>query len=167
MQQDTGLLSLHRERVHPDWIDYNGHMNVAYYVLAFDHATDAFLDHVGMGKRYLAETNCSVFTAEAHVTYEQEVRLDDPLRFETQVLAADSKRIHYFHTMYHEEQGYLAATNELLILHVDMSARRVSPMPASVQARVGEIAAAHDVLGRPPQVGRMIGLHSKRPQQTS
>ena len=163
MQEANGLLALHKERVQPEWIDYNGHMNVAYYVLAFDHATDAFLDHVGMGKAYFAETNCSVFTAEAHVTYEQEVKLDDPLRFETQVLGADAKRIHYFHSMYHEEQGYLASTNELMILHVDMSERRVVPMPDSVQARLGQIVATQNALRRPAQVGRVMGLTANRP----
>jgi len=163
MQELSDLLALHRERVHPDWIDYNGHMNVAYYVLAFDHATDAFLNHIGLGERYLAETNCSVFTAEAHVTYEREVTLDDPLRFETRVLAADAKRIHYFHSMYHEEQGYLAATNELLILHVDLSERRVLPMPENVQRCLAELLAVHGPLVRPPQVGRVMGLAAKKP----
>jgi acyl-CoA thioester hydrolase len=163
MQAIEGPLSVHRETVHADWIDYNGHMNVAYYVLAFDHATDAFLDQIGMGQRYLAETHCSVFTAEAHVTYEQEVKLGDPLRFETLVLGADAKRIHYFHRMYHDEQGYLAATNELLILHVDMQARRVVPMPESVRARVDALLASHAALERPPQVGRVIGLTAKKP----
>ncbi len=163
MQEANALLSLHRENVQPEWIDYNGHMNVAFYVLAFDHATDAFLDHIGMGQAYLAASGCSVFTAEAHVTYEQEVKLHDPLRFETRVLGADPKRVHYFHLMYHETEGYLAATNELMILHVDMKARRVVPMPESVQSRLGELVGLQDGLQRPWQVGRVMGLQARAP----
>lgn len=158
MVDTTMLLELHRETVRPEWIDYNGHMNVAYYVLAFDHATDAFLDHIGMDAAYREQCQCSVFTAEAHVTYERELKLGDPLRVTTQVLGWDAKRIHYHHMMYHAVEGYLAATNELMILHVDMAQRRVAAMPSALAERVASVAAAHSELPRPPQVGRVIGL---------
>jgi len=153
-----GLLELHRDRVHPEWIDYNGHMNVAYYVLAFDHATDAFLDYLGMGEAYRHSQDASVFTAEAHVTYERELGEGDSLRFQTQLLGYDRKRIHYFHTMYHDEDGYLAATNELMILHVDMTARRVAPMPDAVLDALASLNDRHETVPRPPQVGRVMGL---------
>ncbi len=158
MTQTSKLLEVHRESVHPDWIDYNGHMNVAYYVLAFDHATDAVLEHLGMGERYRREFDCSVFTAEAHVTYDREVKLGDPLRFTTQLLDWDEKRVHYQHVMYHATEGYLAATNELLILHVDMVQRQVTPMPGAVQTRLAELQALHRELPRPPQVGRVMSI---------
>lgn len=151
-------LALHREAVDPAWIDYNGHMNLAYYVLAFDHATDAFFDHIGLGVDYLKGNNCSTFTLEAHVTYEREMMAGDPMRFETQLLDHDAKRLHYMHMMYHAEDGYLASTNELISLHVDMTKRRSAPMPAVVIARLGRIAAAHNRLPRPPQAGRVISL---------
>lgn len=93
MSSTSSLLELHTESVRTEWIDYNGHMNVAYYVLAFDHATDAFLDYLGMDEHYRDERRCSVFTAEAHVTYDREVRLGDPLRFTTQLLDWDAKRV--------------------------------------------------------------------------
>jgi acyl-CoA thioester hydrolase len=157
MQVD-GLLELHRDRVRPEWIDYNGHMNVAYYVLAFDHATDAFLDYLGMGEAYRHDQNASVFTAEAHVTYERELRHGDPLRFQTQLLGYDRKRVHYFHTMYHDQDGYLAATNELMILHVDMAARRVAPMPDAALGVLASLNDRHETLPRPSQVGRVMGL---------
>ena len=79
-------LELHREFVNEEWIDYNGHMNLAYYVLAFDHATDAFFDHLGLGIDYLKSNNCSTFTLEAHITYDRELIANDPMRFETQIL---------------------------------------------------------------------------------
>ncbi len=157
-QAHAAPLALHHETVDPAWIDYNGHMNLAYYVLAFDHATDAFFDYIGLGEAYLKDNNRSTFTLEAHVTYDRELMAGDPMRFETQLLDHDAKRLHYMHLMYHGEEGYLASTNELISLHVDMTQRRSSPMPQSVIERLDEVAAAHSVLPKPPQAGRVISL---------
>ena len=157
-QKHAAPLVLHRETVDPAWIDYNGHMNLAYYVLAFDHATDAFFDYIGLGEAYLKDNNCSTFTLEAHVTYDRELMAGDPMRFETQLLDHDAKRLHYMHMMYHGEEGYLASTNELISLHVDMTQRRSAPMPQSVIERLDQVAAAHSALPRPPQAGRVISL---------
>lgn len=151
-------LALHAESVQADWIDYNGHMNLAYYMLAFDHATDAFFDFVGLGETYLKSANCSTFTLEAHITYDRELMAGAPMRFETQLLAHDAKRLHYIHFMYHADEGYLASANELISLHVDMDARRSAPMPESVRARLDAIAVSHDKLPHPEQAGRVISI---------
>lgn len=151
-------LALHRESVQPEWIDYNGHMNLAYYMLAFDHATDAFFDFVGLGEAYLKASNASTFTLEGHITYDRELMAGSPMRFETQLLAHDAKRLHYIHFMYHADEGYLASTNELISLHVDMTARRSAPMPGTVVTRLDAIAATHDKLPRPEQAGRVISI---------
>ena len=155
MTHDAPLV-LHREAVRQDWIDYNDHMNVAYYVLAFDHATDAFFDYIGLDDAYREETGGSTFAAEAHVTYKREVTAGDPLSFTTQILDYDSKRLHFMHHMYHEEEGFLAATSEWLSLHVDLSARRVCAMAPEILSRVAAIAAAHSRLPIPPEAGRVI-----------
>ena len=118
------------EPVRPEWIDHNGHMNVAYYMLAFDHATDAFYDYVGVGFAYKESSDYSTFSLEGHITYDREVMVGDILRFTTQLLDFDEKRLHYIHQMYHAEEGYLAATNELIGIHIDMSIRRSAPMPS-------------------------------------
>jgi len=157
-QPPAAPLALHSESVDPAWIDYNGHMNLAYYVLAFDHATDAFFDYLGLGEAHLEADNCSTFALESHVTYGREMKSGDPMRFETQLLDHDSKRLHYMHFMYHAEEGYLASTNELISLHVDMTQRRSAPMPQSVIERLDQVAAAHSALPRPSQAGRMISL---------
>ena len=154
-------LALHTERVQPAWIDYNGHMNVAYYVLAFDHATDAFFDYLGLGDQYMAARNASTFTAEAHITYDREVLADAPLRFTTQLIDYDAKRLHYYHEMYHAEAGYLASTHELISLHVDMAARRTAPIPDDILANVARVWDAHRLLERPPQVGRVIAIERR------
>ena len=151
-------LALHREDVQPDWIDYNGHMNLAYYMLAFDHATDAFFDFVGLGEAYLKANNASTFTLEGHITYDRELMSGDPMRFETQLIAHDAKRLHYIHFMYHADKGYLASTNELISLHVDMTARRSAAMPDEIVARLDAVAARHDKLPRPEQAGRVISI---------
>jgi acyl-CoA thioester hydrolase len=111
-----------------------------------------------LGAAYLKANNCSTFTLEAHITYDRELMSGDPMRFETQLLDHDAKRLHYMHMMYHAEEGYLASTNELISLHVDMTARRSSPMPQSVVAQLDQVAAAHSALTRPPQAGRVISL---------
>lgn len=154
-------LALHTGTVPAAWIDYNGHMNVAYYVLAFDQATDALLDYLTLDAAYRAQTQCSVFVLEAHVTYEQELVLNDPFRCTTQLFAADAKRIHYFHAMYHAQQGFLAATTELILLHVDLATRRSTPLPDTVQKQLAALLDTHQQLPRPPQAGRTIGIRRK------
>ena len=149
-------LDLFRERVQPEWIDYNGHMNVAYYVLAFDHATDAFFDFIGLDEDYRTTTGNSTFAVEAHVTYQREVAEGDELRFTTQLLGFDEKRIHFFHNMYHADEGFLAATAEWLSLHIDMGRRRVAPIPTAIAARLAEIHESHESLHVPAEVGRVI-----------
>ena len=156
-------LALYRDRVRPEWLDYNGHMNVAYYVLAFDLATDAYYDFVGVGSGYVERTNNSTFAAEAHITYQREVRGGDPLRFTTQLLDYDAKRMHYMTHMYHAEEGFLASSIEWLGLHIDMTVRRVSPWPDSIMARLEEIMASHRTLPRPPEAGRIIGIPRRPP----
>lgn len=161
-ERDVPPLPRHRETVRAEWIDYNGHMNVAYYVLAFDHATDAFLATVGLGPDYAAAGDASVFAVEAHVTYDREVGEGDPLDVSTQVLGADDKRVHLFHTMHHADDGYVAATNEVLLLHVDMRARRAAPFPDTVRDALGEVASSHARHPRPPKAGRAITLGRSR-----
>jgi acyl-CoA thioester hydrolase len=155
-------LSLHREMVRPDWIDYNGHMNVAYYVLAFDHATDALFDHLGIGPAYARQDLGSMFIVEAHVTYDREVTEGDPLMFTSQILGADAKRLHFFHRMIHAEEGFQAATTELMAVHVDLGNRRAMPMPDPAQQRVAALVETHRALPWPAEAGRIIALPARK-----
>ncbi len=117
-------INVYNESVRPEWTDYNDHMNVAFYVLVFDHATDAVLDKAGVGEIYRKEENKSVFVVESHVTYEQEVRSGDLLEIKTKVLGVDHKRVHLFHEMYLQNSGLKCATNEIMAVHVDMDLRK-------------------------------------------
>jgi acyl-CoA thioester hydrolase len=152
----------YRDVVRPEWIDHNQHMNMGYYLVVFDFATDEFLGWVGLDAAHRAAREVTTFCVEAHVTYHREVRAADPLRFTTVLLGHDEKRIHYLHAMYHAADGYLAATNELMSLHVSRATRRASVMAGEVLARLAAVQRAHDALPRPPQAGRAIGL-SNRP----
>jgi acyl-CoA thioester hydrolase len=148
----------YREVVRPEWIDHNGHLNMGYYLVVFDLATDAWLHYVGLDATHRDAHEVTTFCLEAHVTYHREVRAGDPLRFATRLLAHDAKRIHYFHEMYHADEGYLAATNELMTLHVSRTTRRGSPMAPAIQQRLARIQAVHASVPPPPQAGRRIGL---------
>jgi acyl-CoA thioester hydrolase len=150
--------TMHTGIVLPEWIDYNGHMNLSCYVLLFDHATDAFLDRLGITSAYRRRHQVSTFSAEIHVNYLRELKAGDPVRITTQLLGHDGKRIHYFHRMYHRRAGFLAATNELLSLYVDMSARRVAVMPAQIRRRLAALATRQRVLPWPEQAGSVIGI---------
>ena len=150
----------HRDVVRPEWIDDNGHFNMGYYVVAFDLATDAWLDHIGLSASERAQSGATTFTLESHVNYLRELREAAPLRFTTRLLAFDQKRIHYFHEMFHATEGFLAATNELMSLHVKLATRRGAPMAPEVLARLADVLSLHETLPLPPQVGRRIGLDS-------
>jgi acyl-CoA thioester hydrolase len=148
----------YRDVVKPEWIDHNRHLNMGYYLVVFDLATDEFFRWVGLGAEHRRTHRVTTFCLEAHVTYHREVREGDPLRFTTQLLAHDAKRLHYIHCMFHATDGYLAATNELMSLHVALPTRRGAAMAPEILARLAAVQDAHDRLPRPPQVGRVIGL---------
>ncbi len=150
----------HRDVVRPEWIDDNGHFNMGYYLVAFDLATDTWLDHIGLSASERAQSGATTFTLESHVNYLRELREAAPLRFTTRLVGYDQKRIHYFHEMYHATDGFLAATNELMSLHVNLATRRAAPMAPEVLARLAEVLSQHETLPVPPQVGRRIGLAS-------
>ena len=138
-------------RVRPEWIDYNDHMNVAYYVLAFDLAIDALWARLGITDEYIATTRGSTFAVDTHVTYKQELKLDEPYIVTMQLMAYDQKRIHQFQRMYHAEAGYLAATAEWMSLHVDLNRRRVTQWPSSVLDELAAIASEQGSPGVPDE----------------
>jgi acyl-CoA thioester hydrolase len=151
----------YRDVVRPEWIDNNQHMNVGYYLVVFDFATDAWFEWVGLGREHREANPITTFALEAHVVFVREVRAGDPLRFTTRLIAYDPKRIHYIHAMYHATEGYLAATNELVSLHVSQTTRRGAPMAPEILERLARIQKAHDALAMPPQVGRVMGLTAR------
>jgi acyl-CoA thioester hydrolase len=166
-RSDTGL-HRYRARVRPEWIDYNGHLNVAYYTLMFDHAADAFLETAGLTADHRAATGGSIFAVEAHITYARELGEGALARVETQLLAFDAKRMHLFQRMYDDATGALAATHEVLDLYIDLNVRRVAEMPAAIADRLARLKRRHDQAADwPEEAGRGIrGVARKGPSTT-
>ena len=155
-------LKLWQETILPEWTDYNRHMNVAYYTLVFDHAVDAFFSYIGLGREYREATTGSTFAVEHHITYNKEVVEGDDVRCETRLVGFDDKRLHHYHEMYHVADGYLAATCEFLSLHVDLSTRRVAPMPAEKIDALASLLDAHRKLPEINNLGRVIKVPKLR-----
>jgi acyl-CoA thioester hydrolase len=150
--------------VRPEWIDYNGHMNVAFYIKAFDEAFDELYTLLGFDDETIKRTGISTFTAEMHITYQREVREGDRLRIATQLIDFDAKRMHYIQSMYHAEEGFLAATDEWLIMCVDLVRRKSVAIPEPLRRFLGEVKRTHSALMLPPEAGRRISLSGGRPR---
>ncbi len=149
-------------QVEPEWIDYNGHLNMAYYNVLFDRGIDQLWAELGIGPDYMKERNASTFSAEAHVRYIREVHLGDPVQVTVYMLAADDKRIHTFEELRHATEGWLSATSEGMALHVDMTARKTAPFPPDVAARICALLQAHAAVPRPDGIGRRIAMPAPR-----
>lgn len=154
-------ITIFETRVRSDWIDYNGHMNVAHYLTVFDHAMDAFNEIIGIGAAYRAKTRNSLFALESRLTYQREVVVNDPLRITLQLLDLDEKRLHLFERMYQAEKNTLMATAEQLVTHVNLTRRHSSVMPPAVFHKLETIMAAHRKLPRPSEIDRAIGIRRK------
>src|SRR3979411_1628257 len=113
----------------PEWIDWNGHLNLAYYVVLFDRATDLLFDELGLGLDYRRNEEKGTFVVEPHNLYERELLVGERVRIATQILGSDDKRLHLGHEMVRLKDGERSATQGLVVLHKELSARRVRPVP--------------------------------------
>ena len=145
-----------RGRVLPEWIDLNGHMNVASYVTAFEVGVYALWERFGMASDYQDATGNTTFAVETHTTYKRELNEGDAYIITAQVLAWDDKRVHSFLRMYDERQGFLAATIEWLGLHVSLADRRVVEWPSQVREGIQEFVDA--TMEAPAEARRQIRL---------
>jgi acyl-CoA thioesterase FadM len=149
------------ETVRPEWIDNFGHMNMAYYVLAFDSATYAFWNHVTRDRPEAERKVMAYAVVEAHINYVGEVSEGQRLRITTQLLDADAKRFRLYHEMHEVEGGYLAATNEILGLGFNLETRKVAPFTPPVMTEIEKILRLHKDLGSPKNAGRAIAIARK------
>jgi acyl-CoA thioester hydrolase len=147
--------------VEPSWIDYNGHLNMAYYNVLFDRAVDQAFDLLGIGPAYVKARRHSCFTAEIHVRYLRELHAGDPVRVTFQLLDYDAKRMHYFEQLFHASDGWVSATSENMSLHVDMEAKKTAAFPSEAMKRLGEMKASHARLPVPEAAGRRIAMPGK------
>ncbi|MFP8968207.1 thioesterase family protein [Pokkaliibacter sp. CJK22405] len=154
-------LCLYQGPVKDQWIDYNGHMNDACYVVVFSQAIDLLMDHLGIDAVTRDKEQVSIYTLQSMVHYLQEVTAAEPLRVEAQLLEHDGKKLRVFFTMVHGDSGDTLAAMETLLLHMDMAAHRAAPFLPAVQQKVEQLALSHQSLTWPALAGRSIAL--KRP----
>ncbi len=148
-------------QIEPQWIDYNGHLNMAYYNVMMDRAIDELWLQLGIGPAYKKERHGSTFTAECHVRYLREIHLGDPVQVTIYLLGADEKRLHTFEELRHADEGWLSATSENISLHIDMASRKVAAFPSDIRARIAEIANIHATVARPEGIGRKVTMPSR------
>ncbi|WP_439573286.1 thioesterase family protein [Phreatobacter sp.] len=158
---ETGLPITAPMAVRPEMIDYNGHVNVAFYVKLFDEGLDVLFSRIGLSEGYVRERQMSFFALEAHVRYLREVQLGDPVQVRAQILDVDEKRVHYWMELIHAEERWLSATMESISLHMDMRTRRSTAFPDDISARLKAWHNTGLVRGRPEGVGQVIGIRRK------
>ncbi|MBT6118031.1 MAG: thioesterase-like protein [Rhodospirillaceae bacterium] len=148
--------------VRSEWIDYSGHMNIGYYLLAFELRATAFFEPLDLSRAYRERTDNALFSLETHIAFLREVREGATLRFDGQLLGHDAKRVRAFYRMFDAEEGYLAAINEVMYVHIDLDIRRSAPLPPDRAAALDALWAEHKDLPWPGQAGRGIGFSRKK-----
>jgi acyl-CoA thioester hydrolase len=148
-------------QIEPQWIDYNGHLNMAYYNVMMDRAIDELWLQLGVGPAYMKERHGSTFTVECHVRYLREIHLGDPVQVAAWLLGADEKRLHTFEELRHAGEGWVSATSENMTIHIDMTTRKTAAFPPDIRARIGDVLASHAALARPEGIGRKVTMPAK------
>lgn len=164
---DHALLPRYRDVVRAEWVDYNGHLRDAFYMLIFSFATDALIDAIGLPDAVRKERNRSIYTLEAHINYLHEIKEGVQVRVDMRVLGHDAKRLHLYLEMFANDGVEPVAAGEQMLLHVDTGGPRAIAFDPDVEARVRELVQAHTVLPAPRFAGRVIGLPVKTPPHGS
>jgi acyl-CoA thioester hydrolase len=158
---------IYSTEIKPEWLDYNNHMNVAYYVLVFDLAFEELLLSIGLGEDGAKATGTSTMTLESHITYDQEVSLGQEVEIRIQLVDHDYKRMHLYLEMYVKgSSGYLASTLEHISMCVDLNERKSISFPREVMAKIAALSQHQSLLERPDNIGRIIGIRNS-PKNTS
>lgn len=152
------MLTTYQTRVGSDWVDYNGHLRDAFYLLIFSHATDALMDMLGLDEAGRARTGHTLYTLECHLNFLAEVKEDEEVEVRTQLLAHDTKRLHIHHGLYRPGEDASLAESEQMLMNIDSTAGRATSFDAVVAGKVVQLASEHQELPQPVCVGRVIGL---------
>ena len=154
----NAALTTYRTRIHADWVDYNGHLRDAFYLLIFSHATDALMDALGLDEAGRARTGHTLYTLECHLNFLAEVKEGERVEVRTRLLAHDAKRLHIHHGLYRPGEEASLAECEQMLMNIDSAAGRAAPFDEQVAERVAHLAVEQQNLQRPACVGRVIGL---------
>jgi acyl-CoA thioester hydrolase len=151
-------LTTYRTQVLPDWVDYNGHLRDAYYLLIFSYATDALMERIGLDADSRGQSGHSLFTLEAHINYLHEVKLDTEVWVQTQIIGFDRKRLHLYHSLHRAGFDEALAASEQMLLHVDLAGPKSAPFgERSVGLMQGLVEQQQD-LPAAEFVGRVLSL---------
>ena len=156
---DRAMMRPFLSAVLPEWVDYNRHLTQGAYGRLFADATDAALIELGFGPEYRALTGGSFYTVETHIRFLREIQEGASIEIETQVLGVDAKRLHLWHVMRIAEVSDPAATEESMLVHVDITAGSVTAMGESIR----RIAADQVISPVPEEAGRAIAALSRAP----
>jgi acyl-CoA thioester hydrolase len=153
----------YRSRVLPAWIDANAHMNMAYYMVVFDHASELLLAQAGLSSEcYTQNALGMLFVVEAHIEYQRELAENAPIAVSSQIIDLDRKLLHLFMRMRHATEGYAAASCQLLFLHADFKTRRSASWPNVCMERLEALAVAHRALPPPDRSKCRMGIDRSR-----
>ncbi|MEX3774293.1 thioesterase family protein [Pseudomonas sp. MYb118] len=155
-------LTTYQTRIIPDWVDYNGHLRDAFYLLIFSYATDALMDRLGLDSNSREASGHSLFTLELHLNYLHEVKLDAEVEVRTQIIGHDSKRLHLYHSLHLVGDDKALAGNEQMLLHVDLAGPHATPFSETSLARLAAIVTEQADLSAPQYIGRVIALPTKK-----
>lgn len=144
--------------VQADWVDYNGHLRDAFYLLIFSYATDAFMDRIGLDSDNRSASGHSLFTLECHLNYLHEVKLGTPVWVQSQVVGFDRKRLHLYHSLHRAGFDEPLAASEQMLLHVDLAGPRSAPFAAGTVEHLQAIVDEQHDLPAPTYIGQVIGL---------
>ena len=160
MTRDAGLV-VYRDTVRGEWVDYNGHLRDAFYMLIFSFATDALIDEIGLPDAVRKVRGRSIYTLEAHINYLHEIKQGAQVRVEMRLLAHDAKRLHLYLEMFADDGFEPVAAGEQMLLHVDTSGPRSVAFDDDIAGRVRVLAEAHALLPPVSYAGRVIALPVK------
>lgn len=164
-------LPCYRDTVRAEWVDYNGHLRDAFYMLIFSFATDALIDRIGLPDAVRKERRRSIYTLEAHINYLHEIKEGKQVRVDMRVLGLDAKRLHLYLEMFagngERDGSQPVAAGEQMLLHVDTGGPRAAAFDPDIAAHLRTLADAHAALPPPGFAGRVIGLPvTTKPNET-
>ncbi|MHA7115024.1 thioesterase family protein [Pseudomonas promysalinigenes] len=151
-------LITYRTPIQEDWVDYNGHLRDAFYLLIFSYATDALMERIGLDADNRGQSGHSLFTLEAHINYLHEVKLGAHVWVQTQIIGFDQKRLHIYHSLHRAGFDEVLAGSEQMLLHVDLAGPKSAPFSASSSSSLQLLVDEQRELPTPEYVGRTIKL---------
>ena len=151
-------LITYRTPVQEDWVDYNGHLRDAYYLLIFSYATDALMERIGLDADSRGQSGNSLFTLEAHINYLHEVKLGTEVWVQTQIIGFDRKRLHVYHSLHRAGFDQVLAASEQMLLHVDLAGPKSAPFGNKSLELMQQLIKKQETEPTPACIGRVISL---------